>query len=120
MFKRWIKFLIYLLVIGGVSSSFALITLYIILDAPRDGYAVVWAGISVTTFFVTAGLLVVSLVASLVARSIKQGRLSALQALPKWMSDGMTWMFEGMTFFKWGILIIGLILALAFLQIAGN
>jgi hypothetical protein len=66
------------------------------------------------TLIGSVGMAAFGLIAiSLLARSINQGRLVIFKPL-------FIKMFEGMTFFKWGILIIGLILALAFLQIAGN
>ena len=58
------------------------------------------------------------LVVSLLAWSVKQRKWVLLKSLPKVIFSKQH--FEGMTFFKWSVLIIGIIIALAFLQIAGN
>ena len=97
MFRRWIKILVYLLAISGVGLAYVLAVEHI--------EPLAWT--SLVIFIVAAGLLVVLPL----ARSIKQGRLVVLKPFFKKI-------FEGMTFFKWGILIIGFMIAGAILSIA--
>jgi hypothetical protein len=124
MFKRW---LIGLIVSIGLLTGLS-VELYQTYTEAQDAYIASFDRDLIrpmnqalnnfqTSVLATLGAFGLLLI-SLLARSIKQGRLVVLKSLPKVIFSKQH--FEGMTFFKWGVLIIGIIIALAFLQIAGN
>ena len=108
MFRRWIIFLVSLLVI--CVCSFLMVAY--LMDAAEVLHP--YHDERMITLIGSVGMAAFGLIAiSLLARSINQGRLVIFKPL-------FIKMFEGMTFFKWGVLIIGIIFALSFLEFVRN
>jgi CspA family cold shock protein len=101
MFKRWIKFLVSLIVISGVAWLG-----FHFLSVTND----FWFILTVLSGMGAIGLLAISLL----ARSINQGRLVVLKSLPKKIFNKK--IFKGMDFFKWAILIIAIVIAMQLIE----
>ena len=108
MFKRWIKFLVSLLVISGVALlgfGYLFTT-----EALNSNEYEIWWILTVLSAMGAIGLLAISLL----ARSINQGRLIVLKSLPKKIFNKKV--FKGMDFFKWAILIIAIVIAMQLIE----
>ena len=116
MLGRWINFINYLHAITSVGMAYA-VYLFSSDSLLFIGIGIIvelWVLLSAVIFIGAGGLLAISLLAI----SLKQGRLVVLKPYLKMIFSKQH--FEGMTFFKWGVLIIGLIFALAFLEFVKN
>jgi hypothetical protein len=111
LFKRCLTFFVSLLAISGVGMAYIVINFIILGNYPTSDLENSWTFWSFLIFSSSAFLLVVMLL----ARSIEKGRLAVLKPLPKMIFNKQH--FEGMTFFKWAILIIGVVIAIALLRL---